>query len=180
MLFDYLELKYLRGWNPKQQGEFNVVVRLLVTRMFLTVEKKRVVNFREVKIKINNAVIRNKVEDNSAVLVDSDFSLSTSKRQNKYRYCDISMGFVCGDAPNKKRRPCLASDLRTLPSPPKLQPWARWKRLIYVIINSFHSQRQRKTLITLRNIYVESKWNMLAIEIEINDSSAQEKKNGYK
>ena len=30
-------------------------------------------------MKINNAVVRNKIEDDSAVLIDADFSLNTSK-----------------------------------------------------------------------------------------------------
>ena len=76
---DYLELKYLRGWHPKEQGEFNVVVRLLVARILLTLQKSNEIDFGNVRMKINNAVVRNKIEDNSAVLMDSEFSLNSSK-----------------------------------------------------------------------------------------------------
>lgn len=56
-----------------------MVVRLLVARILLTLQKSNEIDFGNVRMKINNAVVRNKIEDNSAVLMDSEFSLNSSK-----------------------------------------------------------------------------------------------------
>ena len=44
--------------------------------------KNNKIDFEKVKVKVNNSIVRRKMEDTSAILVDSNFTLNTSKNIN--------------------------------------------------------------------------------------------------
>ena len=44
--------------------------------------KNNKIDFEKVKVKVNNSIVRRKMEDTSAILVDSNFTLNTSKNRN--------------------------------------------------------------------------------------------------
>ncbi len=62
VLIDYSEIKYLRGWHPKEIRECSIALRLFLSNIVTHLTCNLKIDLQRITIRINNDLLTSKVE----------------------------------------------------------------------------------------------------------------------